>query len=129
MKSLLCFFILSCLTAYGQHGSIKVEIFSNSNCILSSNVQLDSVSVKISGANLPEDIRFIYDLSDIYQAPTLPQGVYSLEYHSFDGKTILVDHIEVSSERITFVSILIEPNCDLSFRQKRLRRKNYENYK
>ena len=131
MKVFFVFFLLFFNSTEHQRGvgTIRATIFHNNNCNLNSNIQLDSVEIMINSSRLDNPIKYTCLNSVNQETPYLESGKYDVTYINPDGENILVKNVGVSAEKITFVYLLIEPNCDLNIFQKRVRRKRYQNYK
>ena len=131
MKIFFLFFLLFFNSTEHQRGvgTIRVAVFHNNDCNLSSNIQRDSAEIIVNSSRLDNPIKYTCLKSVHQDNPYLESGKYDVTYINPGGENIVINNVEVSAEMITFVDILIEPNCDLNFIQKKKRRKKYANFK
>ncbi|PHR47062.1 MAG: hypothetical protein COA32_09060 [Fluviicola sp.] len=120
-------FLTSSIKQRGS-GSIHVDVFQNKDCNLNSNKQLDSARVIVNNYRLDAPIEYTIFNAAKHVEPSLESGKYDVTYINPYGENIIIKDVSVSAERITFVEILLEPNCDLNFFEKRKRKINYSNY-
>ena len=131
MKILILFFLLFFTSTTQQRGvgTIRVNVFKNEDCNLNSNYQLDSAEIIVNNSRLDKPKRYTCYNLPTQDRPYFESGKYDVTYINPDGDNIVIRDVEVSAEKITFVDLLVEPNCDHNFKEKRRRRKKYTNYK
>ena len=90
---------------------------------------MDSAEIIVNNSRLDEPIQYTCYNLPTQDRPYFESGKYDVTYINPNGENIVIRDVEVSAEKITFVDLLVEPNCDHNFREKRRRRKEYTNYK
>lgn len=129
MKYLLFFLIFS-HSSFGQtYGGLKVQLFKNETNDLNDNYQLDSTEVRIVNKRYSVDTTITFTSANNFKC-LLRSGKYKLICSTNREKDIVVEGVLISGDKITFIDLLIEPEADLNFFQKRKRKKKrYANLK
>ena len=115
-------------SAIGQSGSIKIDVYSNDDCNMSSNEIVYDYTLLVQ--NHKGDTIHIENVSNNNKKEVFyKRGIYTVSATLNDGRTLKVDEVDVTPDMIRFVKVLFEDDCDLSRRQLRQRKKSlFENY-
>lgn len=116
---------------YGQgDGSIWVKAYENFDCNLSNNQPLDSIQIIVNKLGTDEVVSytstFNYNRSNL---PELPDGKYQVTCILENNIEININEVQVSPDRFTLVTILIEPSCELNKSELKNRKKIYANFR
>ena len=120
-------FLFIAFSSYTQC-RLEVEAYMNTTGKHDNNVWVDSIHVKIINLATNEESSFDFIDKEVENC-YLKVGNFQL-ICTFKGQNepIIVD-IRAYSDQITFVSLLLEPESELSRKQRKIRRKKFTNMK
>ena len=112
--------------SFCQIGGIAFEVFETINCSLNDLKKTNDFSYLVQ--NKKGDTLLIGNY-DPEKELFLKIGDYTVRFYLKDNSEIKVCDIEVTADRIRFVKVLFEENCELSRREVRARKKqHFANY-
>lgn len=128
MKLILSILILNIfLPGHSQiSGGLNVQSYSNTTNNLTDNIKSDSTFVQIINPKYGIDTSICFSEKNRFRIFLKP-GNYRL-ICSLNSSVINLENVIISSDNITFVELLFEPNKELSFFEKRRRKKLYSNF-
>lgn len=109
-----------------SQGSIMIEAFISQDCNLNELSEVQDLRIELDGSNLDEVV--VFELQDTNMSSSLKAGNYSVTLRNVDGEVVTVHDVEVMNDRIRIVTVLFESGCELSRKEKRKRRKRFDNY-
>jgi len=124
---LILLIFISYSHAFSQ-GTIKLAIVKNETGKLIDNKEMDTVVVYYYYSNSQSQQKQIYHWTKGNDRLHLRPGIYTFEFKVEPDKTIKICDVSIYDNKLSFVSILIEP--DIKFTKKEIRqRKIYDNYR
>lgn len=128
MKFILILLCLLSQHAYSQvNGALHLQSFENETNRLEDNQKIETSSVRIVNDVYSMDTTVLFT-SEMNSRIALKPGNYTLTCSNDRGTTVHIENVQISSDQITFVDLLFEPQNKMGFLQKRKRRKLYANY-
>lgn len=121
----LLFYALFAPFTFGQtgQGNLRINVFQNDTGNLKDNYPVYGVTVQITSTDYSFNAFLTKDISF-----NLVPDTYNIEVQSEQGSIVQLQKVVVSSDQITFVDILFEPEMERSWWQRRKRRKLYSNF-
>ena len=124
---LILLIFISYSSAFSQ-GIVKLAIKKNETGKLIDTKEMDTVVVYYYYSNYQSQQKQIFNWTKENDRLHLRPGVYTFEFKVEPDKTINICEVSIYDNKLSFVSILVEP--DIKFTKKELRqRKIYDNYR
>ncbi|MBL1279087.1 MAG: hypothetical protein COA33_002370 [Fluviicola sp.] len=124
-QPIILFFLLLTFSSLTQ-SRLDVEAYSNTTAKLEDNRRVDSIHVKIINLATNEESSFDFveeGVEDCY----LENGNFKLICSITGEDDSVIVNVRTFTGKITFVTLLFEPESELSRKQRKIRKKKYVN--